>query len=176
MNFKEIELERSEISEDIQDGFYGSDDDIELQGPFEIDLLAGNSIPLASIEIPNGVYEEIEFEFDKSENQDSELFGKSMKLTGQIDGVPFVFWHDFDEEIEIDYEDANTNLVIDNNINEVRINFDLNSVLGMIDLTSATDGNADGTIEISPEDEDGNTDLAELLKDAIKTQIDLMED
>ncbi|MCK0124988.1 DUF4382 domain-containing protein [Gelidibacter sp. F2691] len=176
VNFKEIELERSEKSDDVLDGFFGSDDDVELKGPFEIDLLSGNSIPLASVKIPNGVYEEIEFEFDKSENKNSELFGKSMKLMGQINGTPFEFWHDFDEEIEIDYEDSNKNLVIYNTINEVVINFDLNSVLGMIDLSSATDANDDGLISISPNDEDGNNDLAELLKEAIKAQIDLMED
>ncbi|WP_299395193.1 DUF4382 domain-containing protein [uncultured Gelidibacter sp.] len=176
VNFKEIELERSDADEDLIDGFFGSDDDIELKGPFEIDLLSGNSIQLATVEIPNGIYEEIEFEFDKSENEASDLYGKSMKLTGEINGQPFVFWHDFEEEIEIDYEDSNKNLVIDNNTKEILINFDLNAVMDMIDLSTATDTDGDGLITISPDDEDGNNDLAELIKEAIKTQIDLMED
>lgn len=169
VNFKEIELE-------LQDGFYDSDDDIELKGPFEIDLLSGNSIQLVDIEIPNGVYEEIEFEFDKSENQNSDLFGKSMLLTGEINGQSFVFWHDFEDEIEIDYEDSDQNLIINNDTKEVVINFDINAVLSMVDLSTATDGDGDGVITISPEDMDGNNDLAEALKEAFKVQIDLLDD
>lgn len=169
VNFKEIELE-------IEEGFYDSDYDIELKGPFEIDLLSGNSIQLVDIEIPNGVYEEIEFEFDKSENSNSPLFGKSMELTGEINGQAFVFWHDFEDEIEIDYEDSNQKLVIDNNTKEVVINFDLNAVLAMVDLSTATDGDGDGMITISPNDMDGNNDLSEALKQAIKVQIELMDD
>jgi len=78
VNFKEIELEFEDGDTDDLDlnGFYDSDDDIELEGPFEVDLLSTNGIQLVDIEIPNGVYEEIEFEFDKSENPESDLFGK----------------------------------------------------------------------------------------------------
>lgn len=169
VNFTEIELE-------IEEGFYDSDDDIELKGPFEIDLLSGNSIQLVDIEIPNGIYEEIEFEFEKSKNSESILFGKSMELTGEINGQAFVFSHDFEDEIEIDYEDTNQSLVIDNNTKEVVINFNLNAVLDMVDLSTATDDDGDGVITISPTDMDGNNDLAEVLKQAIKTQIELMED
>ncbi|HUH28872.1 DUF4382 domain-containing protein [Gelidibacter sp.] len=169
VNFKEIELE-------IDDDFYDSDDDIELKGPFEIDLLSGNSVQLVDIEVPNGIYEEIEFEFDKSENSNSPLFGKSMELTGEINGQAFVFWHDFEDEIEIDYEDMDKKLVIDNNTKEVVINFDLNAVLALVDLSTATDGDGDGMITISPNDTDGNNDLAEALKQAIKVQIELMDD
>lgn len=168
VNFHEIELE-------LADDFYDSDDDIELKGPFEIDLLSKNSIELVDIQIPNGIYEEIEFEFEKSKNPDSPLFGKSMELTGEINGKAFVFWHDFEEEIEIDYEDSAHNLVIDNNSKEVVINFDLNAVLDMVDLSNATDDDGDGLITISPTDEDGNNALAQVLKEAIKKQIDLME-
>src|SRR5690625_7804491 len=87
-----------------------------------------------------------------------------MLLKGEIDGVPFVFWHDFDEEIEVDFEDSDQNLVIDNNEIDIVINFDLNAVLAMVDLTLATDNDGDGIITISPEDEDGNNDLAEAIK------------
>lgn len=169
VNFKEIELE-------LKDGFYNSDDDIELEGPFEIDLLSGNNIQLVNINIPNGIYDEIEFEFDKSEDPNSELLGKSMKMTGEINGKPFMFWHDFDDEIEIDYEDSDKNLVIDNNTQEVIINFNLNSVIAMVDLSKATDNDEDGIIVISPKDEDGNRDLAKKLKQAFKAQIELMDD
>ena len=169
VNFKEIELE-------LKEGYYTSDDDIKLKGPFEIDLLSESLLTLVTVQIPNGVYEEIEFEFDKSKNPNSELFGKSMKMTGEINGKPFIFWHDFEDEIEIDFEDSGRNLVIDNNTSEVVINFNLNAVMSMVDLSTATDDDGDGVIMISPTDEDGNHDLAKKLKQAIKAQIELMDD
>ena len=104
------------------------------------------------------------------------MFGKSMKMTGAINGVPFEFWHDFDEEIEIDFEDSNKNLVINNNTSEVIINFNLNTVIDMVDFSKATDNDGDGVITISPQDLDGNNALAQQLKDAIKAHIDLMDD
>lgn len=172
INFEEIELEFA----DGEVNPYGSDDDIELKGPFEFDLLSGESFELVDIRIPNGVYEEIEFEFDKSKNPESELYGKSMQLKGEINGIPFVFWHDFEEEIEIDFEDRGQNLIIDNNQIDILINFDLNAVIAMVDLSTATDNDGNGIITISPRDEDGNNDLAEAIKEAIKDQIELMED
>lgn len=174
VNFEEIELEFAD--EDDLGNSYGSDDDIELKGPFEFDLLSGDSFQLVDIQIPNGVYEEIEFEFDKSKNPDSELYGKSMQLKGEINRTPFVFWHDFEEEIEIDFEDSEHNLVIENNEIDIFINFDLDAVLAMVDLSTATDNDGDGVITISPRDQDVNNYLAEALKEAIKEQIDLMED
>lgn len=178
VNFKEIELERQDVDVDDADfdGFYDSDDDVELKGPFLVDLLSGNSIQLINIKIPNGIYEEIEFEFDKSEDSESDMFGKSMRMTGEINGTPFVFWHDFEDEIEIDFEDEGRNLVIDNNSQEVFINFNLNAVVDMVDLSTATDNDGDGIITISPNDEDGNRALAKVLKEAIKAQIDLLDD
>jgi hypothetical protein len=179
VNFKEIELEYAEEDSNGVDLYFDSEDEVELRGPFEVDLLAQNSVSLATVNVPNGVYEEVEFEFDKSEDSNSALFGKSMQLEGSINGTPFVFWHDFDEEIEVDYEDQGTNLVIDGNSSELVINFDLDAVVGingLVDLSIATDLDGDGTITISPEDQDGNQALAAALKSAIKAQIELMDD
>ncbi len=178
VNFKEIELELIDFDDDDTNNMYGSDDDIELQGPFIIDLMSAINTPFANINIPNGTYEEIEFEFDKSTDSNSPMFGKSIKMSGDINGTPFVFWHNFEEEIEIDYEDSNTNLVVNNDANEIVINFNLNAVVGttgLIDITSATDNDGDGIITISPEDLDGNNELANALKNAIKAQIELLD-
>ena len=184
LNIKEFELE---IDDDEQDdhnelwddnGFYDSDDDIELQGPFELDLMSGQ-ISFLFIDVPNAVFEEIEFEFDKSTNGTSELFEKSVLIKGTIDGIPFVFWHDFNDEIEVDFEEPQFDISIQNNANSIVINFDLSllfhSVSG-IDLSQATDGNSDGVIEISPNDTDGNNALAHQIKDKFKTLIDLLDD
>lgn len=177
VNFKEIELEFTDGS--ANDPYYNGEDEIELEGPFEVELMTAFPISIVDIRLPNAVFEEIEFEFDKSSNRSSDLFGKSMQMKGTINGVPFVFWHDFEDEIELEFEDGDQNIIINNNEAELLINFDLNEVLDAtryVDLGQALDGNGDGIIEISPVDNDGNNQLAEDLKQAIKAQIELIED
>ena len=184
INIKEFELEVDVNEQDDDnelwddDNYYDYEDDIELQGPFELDLMSG-TISFLFIDIPDGVFEEIEFKFDKSTDATSELFGKSVLIKGTIDGTPFIYWHDFNDEIEVDFEDPQFDISIQNNANSVVIDFDLSllfdSVSG-IDLSQATDGNLDGTIEISPYDNDGNNNLSNQIKDKFKTLIDLLDD
>jgi len=177
VNIEEIEFEIDDdrFDDEDDDGYYDSSDEIELRGPFELDLLSGQAT-LTNINIPNGVYEEIEFELDYSEDSSSELYEKTILLKGTIDGVPFEFWHRFEEDVEVDYEDSQENIVVDGNNNTIVITFNLDMVLSNIDLSTASDGNEDGVIEISPEDEDGNNGLANNLKDKIKEYIDLLDD
>ena len=87
------------------------------------------------------------------------MYGKSVQATGTINGTPFVFWHNTDEEFEIDFEDAAQNLSLNGQPISVIINFNLgllfDSVNG-IDLSGAQDGNGNGIIEIDPLNTDGN--------------------
>lgn len=188
VNIREIEFEiDDDMYDDMDDddmydddGFFDSDDEIELQGPFELNLLANeNAIEVTNISVPNNTYEEIEFEIGKSTNINSELYNKSILTKGSIGDTPFVFWHNIDEEVEVDFEDTARDIVIDGGNNSIVINFDLNQIFGAasgIDFSSATDGNADGTIEISPTDSDGNNDLADAIRAKIKDVIDLLDD
>ena len=52
----------------------------------------------------------------------------------------------------------------------------MDAILASIDLTTATDGNNDGLIEISPIDTDGNNGLANIIKNKIKDATDLYDD
>lgn len=177
VNFSEIEIEFDDIID--EDSIYGGDDEIELKGPFEIELLSPTPITFLTIQLPNGTLEEIEFEFEKSSNAQSELFKKSMQMEGTIDAMPFVFWHDFEEEIEVEFEDGTPNTVVFNDENGIVINFDLTAVLNAtpsVNLANAVDGNGNGIIEIGPNDTDGNQALAQAMKQAIKAQIDLLDD
>lgn len=177
VNFEEIELEYGQQVGD--DNFYGSDDDIKLRGPFELELLLPVHVPIAEFRVPNGRVDEIEFKFDKNANTDSDLYGKSVHMEGMIDGVDFVFWHDFEEDIELDFDPDNSNAIIAGDMNWVLINFDLTSVIHAtpeVDLSTAVDGNGDGIIEINPQDPDGNRELAESIKQALKNRIELIED
>lgn len=166
----------SDVNDSDDYDSYGSDDEFDLNGPFELDL-AGGPVTVTEVEIPVGEYEEVEFEMDRSTNPNSSLFQKSMLISGSIDGTPLEFYHTFDEEFEVDYEDAGQNLIIDeSNNNTVTFTFDLNAVISAVDLSSATDGNGNGIIEISPVDEDGNNALANQIKNAIKNYVDLLDD
>ncbi|MBC8883061.1 hypothetical protein H9X57_05680 [Flavobacterium piscinae] len=180
INLKEIEFELDDDfydddDDDYGDGFYGDDDEFELRGPFELDLLSGQTT-ITTINIPNGVYEEVEFKMARNNNAESELFNKSVLIKGTIGSTPFVFWHNIDEDFEIDYEDAGQNLVIADNAATLVIDFNLDAVLANVDLSNATDDNGDGLIEISPNDTDGNQSLANTIKDKIEEYTDLLDD
>lgn len=158
------------------DGFYS---DIELEGPFEIDLSQpGVVFPIANVEVPMGLYEELEFEIVRSQNPNSELFEQSIMIAGTIDDIPFTFWHDFEEDVEVEYEDTNIDIVVASDGESIIINFDLSFLFdsAVIDLSTAVDGNGDGIIEISPTDNDGNNALANQIKVAIINAIDLLDD
>lgn len=180
INLKEIEFELDEDyydedDDDYGDGYYGDDDEFELTGPFEIDLLSGQTT-ITTINIPNGVYEEVEFKMHRNRNSSSDLYNKSIQIKGTIGTTPFIFWHNVEEDFEIDYEDAGQNLIISDNTATIVFEFDLDAVLANVDLSSANDGNGDGLIEISPNDPDGNQGLANTIKEKIKEYTDLLDD
>ena len=189
MNLREFELEFDieDPGDDYEDddneqwdddGYYDFEDDIELAGPFELDLMAGQ-IGFLNVSVPMGNFEELEFKFDTSADATSDLFGKSVLIQGTVQGTPFIFWHDFDDEVEVDFEDPTFDIAISSTPEGILINFDLSLIFDStvgVDLSQASDGNADGTIEISPSDPDGNNELAQSIRDAIKAQIDLLDD
>ncbi|SEB76541.1 hypothetical protein SAMN04489761_1703 [Tenacibaculum sp. MAR_2009_124] len=187
LNVKEFELELDvEDNEDSaanddqwdDDGVLGFDDEIELNGPFEINLLE-NQVTFLDVELPTGQFEELEFKFAPSTNENSLLFEKSILIKGNIQGTPFIFWHNFEEEVEIDFENPELDIQVSQVEESIVIDFDLNQVFDLttgVDLTTATDGNNDGTIEISPSDADGNNQLADAIVEAIKTAIDLLDE
>lgn len=171
INLKEIEFE---MDDDFSsgDGFYGDDDDIELSGPFELNLLNGTT-EITSLNIPNGVYKEVEFTMAKNRTSGSDMYNRSIEIKGTINGTPFEFWHNVEEDFEIDYEDTNQNIVVNDGTTSIVFDFDLNAALSTIDFSVATDDDGDGLIEINPNDNDGNQSLANLIKDRIKDSCDL---
>lgn len=176
INMKEIELEIDDDSiENENDAYVDSNDEIELQGPFELDLLSAYS-NVVSVEIPEANYEEIEFEFDVNTDSSSDMFNKTVVIEGTIDAIPFVFWHNFEEDIEVDFENEINDISITSALTEIIINFDLDIILSQVDISTATDADANGTIEISPEDLDGNNELANELKNALKNAAELLDD
>lgn len=178
INIKEIEFEfdkadpRASTEVEIKD--------IKLKSPFELDLLNGNTAIttlLNTIELPNATYEEVEFKMHKAVS--GPMNGKSIVMSGTINGKPFEFWHDTDEEFEIDFTDGNKDFVVNGVNQKLTIAFNLNTLLTAVtgvDITVARDGNGNGIIEINPNDNDGNKDLAHLIKKKIEEATDLLDD
>lgn len=155
---------------------FGGDDEVDLLGPFVLDLSSGTAT-VTTIDVPAGEYEEVEFEMDVNNDASSPIFGMSIMIDGTLDGTPFTFFHTVDEEFEIDYEDAGQNLIVSGG-QPVSLTFDFNmgAVLSVVDLSTAVDGNADGTIEISPDNVDGNAALADQIKNEISRLAELSDD
>ncbi len=180
INIGEIELEF-----DDNDPLFETDSiasDIELEGPFEVDLMSsGNPLSttiVQNVELPQAAYDEIEFKFRESENPISEMLGKSILVKGTINGTPFIFWTD--EEIEVEIEFENNVLLEEAEMAVITVSFDILALFdpaqGGIDISGATDGNGNGIIEIYPEDPDGNEDLADQLWDKLEDIIEAFED
>lgn len=155
--------------------------DLKLKGPFEVDLLNETS-SLADVlgisEVPNGRYEDIEFKIGKGTITSSPMYGKSIYAEGTFDGKKFIFWHDLDEDFNVDYSDVNNDLEINGQDLTVQINFNLGLAFNSstVDLSTAVDTNGDGTYEIEPKGErDNNKELANNLKQLIKDLADLTE-
>ena len=179
----EVDLEDNNYHDDENehwddDGFYDYEDEIELMGPFELDLMSGQ-ISFLNINVPIGNYDELEFKFDVSTDPLSDLFDKSVLIKGTIDSTPFVFWHNFDDELEVDFEDPQFDINVTQITEGIVIDFDLTQILDSVngvDLSLAQDGNNDGKIEISPDNTDGNKEIAEAIRNKIKEYVSLLDD
>ncbi|MBT8257774.1 MAG: hypothetical protein KJO49_04845, partial [Bacteroidia bacterium] len=185
----EFELELDDEFEDSEswddddedwndDGYFDYEDEFEFEGPFDLDLMSGQ-VTFINANVPNGTYEELEFKFHKGTDPSSELFEKTILIRGTIDGMSFEFWDDFWDEIEIDFENPQVDITVQNDGNSIVVFFDLDSVInsaGGVDLSTAQDGNQDGLIEIYHNDPDGNSDLAQELRNLIRDHIDLLDD
>jgi hypothetical protein len=155
-------------------------DEIQFRGPYQVDLLNGSDALTQTIGtafVPDGLYKELRLKFHKNEDlpDTDELFEKSIIIAGTIDGTPFVFGHDTTENLDIGRSTGVE--VIDGTVN-FTVTFNISQFLNSfneIDLSLAKDNNQDGVIEIFPNDEDGNQDIADKLKENIKATADIID-
>ena len=154
-------------------------DEVQFRGPYQVDLLDNTDAITQTIGetiVPNGMYKEMRFKFHKDENlpPSDKLFDKSIYIEGTIDGTPFVFWHDTSENLDVG---RSTGVMVQNGSVNFSVQFNISQFLNsfhQIDMSQAQDQNNDGVIEINPNDQDGNQDIADKLKDNIKATADLM--
>lgn len=184
INIAEIEFDVADDMEGLLPG--GIYTDVELEGPFPIDLLsekAMNGWTLSTTTVPNGTYEEIEFEFDVFEDTENEdfdkLVGNTIYASGSFDlgeaVIPFII--ESDEELEIELEYENTPLVLDGDKSKVFIDLKLNEVaaelMGNILEFADAEMEEDGTILIN---KDKNSNILDMFEDALEKAFEAIED
>ncbi|WP_298757510.1 hypothetical protein [uncultured Psychroserpens sp.] len=148
-------------------GFFDKLDNSLLNGPIEIEFFSDQDV--LNLPSPKTNYNAFSFQFTKSEDTDSEMYNKTIRLEGRKDGMPIVFWHDFEDVFAFDFDDEG--FVINESVERLKIRVFLGDFLSVSLLSNALDGDGDGTITISPNDTDGNNDLAETIKDLFLLQL-----
>jgi len=151
--------------------------EVQFRGPYQIDLLDDGtplSQTIGDAFVPDGLYKELRFKLHKSEDlqADDKLFDRSIYIEGTIGEVPFIFWHDTSENLDVG---KSTGVLVQDGMVDLTVQFNISQFLGQIDMSLATDNNDDGLIEIHPNDEDGNQDIAHILKENIKLAADLLD-
>ena len=184
LNLEQLYINIAEIEFDIaNDKIYS---DVELEGPFPINLLsekAQNGWTLSTTTVPNGTYEEIEFEFDvyKGDNEDfKNLLGNTIYASGSFDlgeaVIPFVIKSEEELEVELEYE--NNPLVLDGESTKVFIILNLNKVVSELIKNAAIDFvgatlKEDGSILI---DKNTNENILGKFEDALEAAFEAIED
>ncbi len=169
VNVKELEFDFDHEDEHFKkDSAFNGNEDAKLKGPFIVDLMnAGAFVDqvITTVNIPNAKYEKVGFKVAPSKVA-GDMNGKSILITGTIGTIPFVFWHDAKIRFEVKFQDS-TALAVSGAGVTLAIHLELDKIMsvvnGGVDLSTATDGNKDGTITIDPLNDDGNKQLADQL-------------
>lgn len=172
LSIRDVEFKKDQASFDSND--------VQFRGPFDIDLMSETDAlkqTIGTVELNDGTYSVLRFKLHKSTDrlETDLLYDRSLFMSGTINGVPFEFWHDTSENFDFE---SNSGIVVNGNQVDLVVQFNMDHFLSSthaIDLLSAIDENEDGIIKINPDDEDGNGDIADALKENIKTAADLIK-
>lgn len=173
ISIRDVEFKKDESELDSME--------VQFRGPFEVDLLMnGDALEqsVGKVDLEDGTYKVLRFKLHKSRDweQTSNLYDRSVYMAGTIDGLEFEFWHDTSENFDIENSQG---IVVSGSSANVVVNFNIDmflNALHQLDLSTAADTDEDGLIEINPDNEDGNSELADLLKENIKMSADLIKE
>ena len=173
LSFRDIEFKKDESDLDSNE--------VQFRGPYDVDLMDDNdalSQTIGNVDVPDGTYKVLRFKLHKDEDraQSDPLYDRSLYMKGTIDGTPFEFWHDTSENFDIEKSDG---ILVNGNAVNVTVRFNMDVFLNAvhtIDLTQAKDDNGNGIIEINPDDDDNNGDIADNIKENIKMAADLIKE
>lgn len=182
VNISEIEFDVDELDEASEHIIDSIVDAQELNGPFLVDLLspeALSGLSIGSSYIPNAVYEEVEFDFEECIDQNNtEMFGYSILIEGNVDGQPFIIRSGEEWEMEIEFPNQ-ADIIANGQEFQLYIEINVTNVIDqirLIDFSQALDNNQNGIIEIDPNNEDGNAELAESIIETISESVELDND
>ncbi len=172
LSFRDVEFKKDQSDLDSTE--------VEFRGPFDVDLMNESealSQTIGTVDIPDGTYKVLRFKLHKDRDrlETDPLYDRSLFMEGTIDGSPFVFWHDASENFDI--ENVGGIMVAENNV-DIEVHFNIDQFLNVvhtIDLSQAADTDEDGIIEINPDDDDDNGEIANQLKENIKAAADLIK-
>lgn len=172
LSFREIQFKKDDLQKDTSE--------IHFKGPYDVDLMSESGAidqTIGSVDIPDGTYKIIRFKLHKSKDRvnTDPLYDRSLFLSGTINGTPFEFWHDASENFDIE---NSTGIIVNGSTVDLAVVFNIDQFLSSlhnIDLTLAQDEDGNGLIEINPEDDDGNGEIADLIKENIKKAADLVK-
>lgn len=101
-------------------------------------------------ETPNGNYTEVVFKLYQNTNagSNSEMQNKSLLIMGEANGKPVELWMEAEKEVRATAESSQGYEV--NGDTDMTVIFDMEQMFSGVDMSTATDLDADGTIEIGP--------------------------
>jgi Domain of unknown function (DUF4382) len=171
VNIKEIEFEFDHDDDHFKkDSSFNDEDEVELKGPFIVDLLNADQFVdqvITTVKLPNAKYEKVSFKLSPS-SENGDLKGKSILIKGKIDEVNFVFSSSAKAKFGARFVEADSSMIATGDALKVAIKFELDKVLNIangIDLMKLKDLNKDGVISISddPKDPDKNQFIAQVI-------------
>ncbi|RED93903.1 DUF4382 domain-containing protein [Marinoscillum furvescens] len=169
---EEEELEEGEDGEEVE----AEDEEIEYEGRFIVDLLAGTSNPdFGLAALSTGTYQEIEVEMEPILEGNQTV---RIKLFFEDASTSDTVYVEFEtsEELEFEFEDESGFTIDAGAVNAILIQLDLDKLFAGVDLSSAT-ADEDGVIRITDTSNEQLTDmLVDKLEDAMEAEEEDEED
>ena len=159
IEFETFEEDESEDNGDFEDNDHDGEDDneeIEFEGEFVVDLIAGTSTPdFGETNIAPGIYEEMEIELAPILEGGLSMFvAFDYTPDGAVDAVRYEY--STSAEMEFELEPEGGFILEEGALNKMLVLIDLDAMFADIDLNTAT-ADVDGVVRIN---NDSNVDLA----------------
>ncbi|MDN3668713.1 hypothetical protein QWY93_05160 [Echinicola jeungdonensis] len=147
---------------------------LKNKGPQVLTLVEEGQIvvaPVADATVYNGIYGKVDFNLIPAANvlEDDEMFGKSVLVKADWNGIPAELSLDIEDEVEVKF---NKGIEVDGAKTFILILY-MDRLLDGIDPSSIVDGDGDGLIEVGPSDDDGNVEVYEQLKMNIESSLEM---
>lgn len=168
------EMEFETLEEDSAEDSEGEDDneEVEYEGEFIVDLIAGTSNPDFGItDLAPGLYEEMEIEMEPIMEDGNTMFvAFNYTLEGANEPIRFEYSNKYELEFEI--EDEAGFQIDEGTVNQMLILIDLDALFANVDLSTAS-ADVDGVVRINAT---SNSDLAAAIERNLDSFIDGGED